>query len=96
MATSTSVSGNQEQVELDALRERILRRIDPVLHAAGVDAHEVTCQVHGGVGRLEVVLQGPAAARGVQQAIGVRVVDAVRGAGCTLGAVTVDYRFGSS
>jgi hypothetical protein len=95
MASCSIVGPTSEQLELDELRARILRNIDPVLHAAGVDAHEVTCDVRGGVGRLEVVLRGPAAARAVQQTMGVRVVDAVRGGGRTFGPVTIDYRFGS-
>jgi hypothetical protein len=87
---------NSDRLELDELRARILRGIEPVLHAAGVDAHEVTCSVHGGVDRLEVVLHGPAAAQSVRQALGVRIIDAVRGSARTLGSVAVDYQLGTS
>jgi hypothetical protein len=81
--------------ELDELRARILRRIESVLQAAGVDAHEVTCTVDGGLDRLEVVLAGPGRLRSVQQALGVRVVDAVRSGARTVGSVAVAYRFGA-
>lgn len=67
-----------------------------MLQAVGIDAHEVHCEVVGSVAAVEVVLGLPSAAEPARQAIGVRVIDAVRGAARTLGAVTVDDRFGDA
>lgn len=86
-----TAAGQRSELEVAALRERILRRIDPVLHAVGVDAHEVRCDVGGDLGDLHVILRGPLAATAIRQAIGVRVIDAVRGSGQTLGSVSVHY-----
>jgi hypothetical protein len=90
-----SAAPSEHDVELDRLRDRILVAIDPVLRATGVDAHEVTCELHGGLERLEVVLRGPSEALAVRQALGVRVLDAVRQGERTIGAVRVTCRLGA-
>lgn len=80
--------------EVESLRHRILQRIAPVLRAADVDDHEMDCELEGSISDLHVVLRGPARTASVQQALGVRVHDAIRADGRTFGAIDVRYRFG--
>lgn len=81
--------------ELEDLRQAIVRRIAPVLRAAGLDDHEVSCKLEGSAADLRVVLRGPDVAANVTQALGVRVLDAVHEDGRTFGAVEVARYFGT-
>lgn len=78
----------------DELRHSILRLLVPVLRATGVDDHELDCCLEGSIGDLHVVLTGPSSCAAVRQALGVRVLDAVRADGRTFGAVSIDTNFG--
>jgi hypothetical protein len=80
-----------ERVELE---HAVRRRISALLHAAGVDDHEVQCEVRGNASDLGVVLFAPAACSALTQAIKVRVLDAVHAAGRTFGEVSVETHFG--
>lgn len=73
------------------LREAISVRIERLLVGAGHGASDVeaTFQRHGTDLRIHLV--GPQVPEAVRQAIGVRVLDALRGAGRTFGNVDVDY-----
>jgi hypothetical protein len=73
------------------LREDIARRIGPVCEASGVSSGEVTCRFEAEGPRLRIVMEGPPVERSVEQAIAVRVLDAVRAAGRTFGQVDVKY-----
>ena len=72
-----------------ALRRSIRRGLGPVLHAVGVEDHEVSCRLFGDVRALAVEIGGPAALRNVEQSIGVRVLDAVHAHGETFGTISV-------
>ena len=76
----------------EELRRSILRRIRPVLHACGLGDHEVSCELSGDVAVLTVEIRGPRMLRTVEQAIAVRVLDAVHAHGPTFGRVTVLVR----
>ena len=79
---------------VESLRHRILQRIAPVLRAAEVDDHEIECELEGSVSDLHVVLRGPARTASVEQALGVRVHDAIWADGRTFGHVDVHCSFG--
>ncbi|HVM54000.1 MAG TPA: hypothetical protein VM262_12450 [Acidimicrobiales bacterium] len=81
--------------DLDDLRIEILRRIAPLVRAAGLAEHEVDCRLEGPAARLTVVLRGPRLAAAVRQALGVRVLDAVHADGRTFGTVDVVGQFGT-
>jgi hypothetical protein len=71
-----------------ALGEQILARVDTLLVAAGVEPGEVSCRVeHAGL-RTRVVFSGPLP-DGLQSALSVRALDAVRAVGRTFGQVDV-------
>lgn len=83
-----------EQAAVDgfmSLREDIARRIRPVCDAADLHAGDVTCRVEADGAQLRIVMGGPAVPRSVEQALAVRVLDAVRAAGRTFGQVDVTY-----
>lgn len=63
-----------------------------MVHACGTDEHEVTCQLSGDARALTVEIRGPGALRSVEQAIAVRVLDAVHAHGATFGTVRVVVR----
>ena len=76
----------------DAASVRAIRRtIRPLLHAAGVDEHEVGCTLERSGTALAVHVTLPAPASGpMRGAIGVRVLDALRAAATrTLGDIDV-------
>lgn len=75
----------------EPLRDDIRNRITGVLHGAGVDPHAVESAVTYDHPRLTVQLRGPAVSTSVQQALGVRVLDAVRSSPRTFGQVDVAY-----
>ena len=81
--------------DLDDLRIEILRRIAPLVRAAGLAEHEVDCRLEGRAALLTVVLRGPRLAAAVRQALGVRVLDAVHADGRTFGTVDVVGPFGT-
>jgi len=62
-----------------------------VILPATVDPKEVTCRFVRDGQRLIVHLDGPPVGRGVEQAIAVRVLDAVWRSGRTYGDVDVSY-----
>jgi hypothetical protein len=75
---------------LGELRLEILRLVAPVLFAAGIAADRTVCRLEPGDTRLNVRLDLPVTVSpAVRQALGVRVLDAVRGAGRTFGPVQV-------
>lgn len=75
----------------DALRSAIADRVRAVLRGAGVDPAAVSSTISYEHPRLTVVLRGPVVTTPVQQALGVRVLDAVRGSDRTYGQVDVAY-----
>jgi hypothetical protein len=75
----------------EPLRLDIRDRIHGVLVAAGVDPDAVESEVTYLHPRLTVQLSGPAVSTQVQQALGVRVLDAVRSSNRTYGQVDVAY-----
>lgn len=75
----------------EPLRTEIRQRIGKVLAAAGLDPSSVDLGFRSDGLRLTVVLRGPEVARSVQQALGVRVLDAVRATRRNHGEVDVTY-----
>jgi hypothetical protein len=73
----------------DDLRLAVLQRITPAIRACGLEEHEVSCQLTGGVSALHVEITGPPALRSVEHAIVVRVLDAVHAHGGTFGSIDV-------
>ena len=76
--------------DLGSLRASILRHLAGVVRTVGIDEHELGCWLSGDVNELHVVLTGPPLLGGLRQALGVRVLDAVREDGRTFGTVAVD------
>lgn len=79
------------QLGLDPLRPEIVARTSQVLAGAGVDPRQVQVAFELEPPRLTVRLRGPAVSAAVEQALGVRVLDAVRAARRTFGQVDVSY-----
>lgn len=75
----------------EPLRADIRGRTSGVLRAAGIDPGLVEPVVSLHHPRLTVTLRGPVVTTAVQQALGVRVLDAVRSCGRTFGQVDVTY-----
>lgn len=66
----------------DPLRDDVRTKIGPLLHAAGLDPSEVGCDVQPAGSALDVHLDVPVAIdSSLEQALGVRVLDAVRSGG---------------
>lgn len=88
-----TVSGGEHTTSAwsDALAVAIGARVGPLLRAAGIDPAAVTCTVESSWPRVHVVLSGPPVPETVEQVLGVRVLDAVRTAGRTVGEVDVHY-----
>lgn len=79
----------------DQLRREILRLTAPILRAAGVSDRHVVCTLEPEVTRLHVEFDLPLPVdAAVKQALAVRVLDAVRGAGRTYGSVEVSVHAG--
>jgi hypothetical protein len=77
-------------VGLDELRRAIIRLAAPVLAGAGVATDRAACRLEPSTTRLEVRIDLPiAVSPATKQALGVRVLDAVRSAGRTFGSVRV-------
>lgn len=75
---------------LGELRREILRLAAPILSSAGILASRARCHIEPQATRLHVQFDLPVAViPGVKQALAVRVLDAVRGAGRTYGPVEV-------
>lgn len=72
------------------LRRRILQLVRPMLTGAGVLPTDVTCRIepHGADLHVRFGLRDPVSRR-VEQALAVRVLDAVRGGDQTYGHVSV-------
>lgn len=89
--TSASHPGAAAEVDaLTGLRREILRLTAPVLDGAGIPIHRVVCHLRPAAGRLDVQFELPTTVpAAVKQALAVRVLDAVRGAGRTFGHVEV-------
>lgn len=87
MTTSRESSGSS-----DALAAAILVRVSPLLRVGGIDPAAVVCTVTPSGPRLHVVLTGPPPSQAVERVLGVRVLDAVRAAGGTVGEVDVRYQ----
>jgi hypothetical protein len=75
----------------DDLRADIFRRLGPTLAAAAVDVEQLDCSFALEGTRLTVTVSGPSGDRALEQAIGVRVFDAVREAGRPYRQVNVAY-----
>jgi len=74
----------------EPLRADVLRRIGPLLQAAGLGDEDVTCRIEPRGVDLDVHLELDAAEdRRLDQALGVRTLDAVRAAGRSFGQVDV-------
>jgi hypothetical protein len=72
------------------LRRAVLRLATPVLVSAGIPASQALCHIEPGATQLHVRFDLPVAVTpGEQQALAVRVLDAVWGAGRTYGPVEV-------
>lgn len=78
--------------DLGALRMSILRHLAGVVRSAGIEEHELGCRLGGDVNDLHVILTGPPLLAGLRQALGVRVLDAVREDGRTFGSVDVEVQ----
>lgn len=75
------------------LRPRVLARISRLLAAAAIDPAGVACTLEGDVSTLTVILELPVpVSGGLEQALGVRVLDAVHSSGLTFGTVAVVVR----
>jgi hypothetical protein len=84
----TPATTSESQAALDELRREILRLVTPILAGAGIGADATACRLVPGRARLDVHFDLPTAVpRAVERALAVRVLDAVRGAGRTYGAV---------
>ncbi len=81
----------------DPLRRAMLDRVRPVLSAASIDPDTVACDIERVEGALEahVTLPRPPDRR-LEQALAVRVLDAVRASGRTYGQVSVQVHTASS
>lgn len=73
------------------LRQAILDRAGGVLAGAGIDCDDVAVSFHREGTNLRIDLAGPPAAAATRQALGVRVLDALRSSGRTFGQVDVSY-----
>ena len=81
---------------LAELRREILRLAAPVLLAAGIAADRTVCRLEPEATQLHVRFDLPVTVPpGVRQALAVRVLDAVRGAGRTYGPVQVTVSTGT-
>lgn len=81
----------------DDLADLIRARVARLLTSAAVDPSEISCSFEETAMSLDVHLELPTAvARGVEQALAVRVLDAVRADGRTYGRVDVHVRTGAS
>jgi hypothetical protein len=69
----------------------ILRRIHPLSEAAGLDSAAFSCRFEPDGPRLRIVVCGPSVGRSIEQALAVRVLDAVRASGRTFGQVDVGF-----
>jgi hypothetical protein len=76
--------------DLDDLRRTILRVASPLLTGLCLSPHEVACRVEHDAASLHVRFDLPlAVGPSIEQALAVRVLDAVRTVGRTYGAVGV-------
>ena len=75
---------------LGELERETLRLVAPILFGAGIPAGQTVCRIEPQATRLHVTFDLPVAVTpAVKQVLAVRVLDAVRGAGRTYGAVQV-------
>jgi hypothetical protein len=75
----------------DPLLDAIRARTRQLLVAASIDPSSVTCRFATAWPRLHVMLAGPPIPDGLEQALAVRVLDAVRADGRTFGQIDVGY-----
>jgi hypothetical protein len=73
------------------LRDEIMLRISRVLAGAGIDPNDVDVLFDFAATNLTVRLRGPAVDGSVEQALGVRVLDALRTSRRSFGHVGVSY-----
>ena len=73
------------------LRSDILTRISPTVAAEHLDPTSIGCRFETDGPRLTVTITGPEAGSMIRQALGVRVLDAVRASGRVHGQVNVAY-----
>jgi hypothetical protein len=82
---------------LDELRREILRRVAPTLSAVGIPVCDARCTVEDVDLRLRVRFDLPAPAdRALQQALAVRVLDALRSSRRTFGGVDVSVHLATA
>jgi hypothetical protein len=75
----------------DPLRDDITTRLGPVAGTDGFDPEALDCDIRTDGDALRVGVSGPGLSRARKQAIGVRVLDAVRDTGRRYGKVDVRY-----
>lgn len=83
-----------QRAAIDALagfRADILSRLNPTFAVHGLNPADMGCRIDADGPRLTVTVTGPAADRSMEQAIGVRVLDAIRAADRVFGQVNVCY-----
>lgn len=73
------------------LRTDILTRIAPTIAAEHLDPKAIGCRFETDGPRLNITVTGPQASQAIRQALGVRVLDALRAAGRVYGQVNVSY-----
>jgi hypothetical protein len=87
LATSSEATSD---AALGELRREILRRVGPILLAAGVATGRTACRLEPEPTQLSVHFEVPVpVSPAMKQALAVRVLDVVRGAGRTYGQVHV-------
>jgi hypothetical protein len=89
MALSPAATSDHD--DMTRIGDRILQRVAPLLRAAGVDPHAVSCVIDEQGPRLYVTFAGPAVPLRIVEALPVRVLEALRGLRRTLGDVDVAY-----
>jgi hypothetical protein len=93
MTTASGWTG--DATPTDSLRREIVRRVTAVLAGAGIAADPAQCHLTAERGRLAVDFDLPTrVSPAVEQALAVRVLDAVRGEARTYGPVRVTVHTG--
>jgi hypothetical protein len=90
MTTFGTERTTQADARIGDLRPLVVARIAPLLSAAGIDPAQVTCSFAGDASSASVILDLPrSVSRGLEHALGERVLDAVHASGPTFGRVNV-------
>ena len=91
--TGNVVSACEEAAEVGwtSVRDAVLDRISSALASAGITRDDVAVSFHRQGTNLRIALTGPPVTEPVRQALGVRVIDALRVCDRTFGQVDVSY-----